>query len=317
MKTMKWLIRREFWEHKGILLWVPLLIAGIISALMLLVSFKLSRFPSSEMRMVIDQVHSGATDVGATMMDATLNAYLLVEAPFLVALTVLVFFYCLSALYDERRDRSILFWKSLPVSDQLTVFSKLAVALGMLPAIAVVLATLTAFFVLLVVGMMFTFNGVNLLGPLLSHSALYLAPLQIFGLLPVYVLWALPTVGWLLLVSSWARSKPFLWALGAPGMLLLLLTIVEENFHLGWNVKWFATNIIARGLLGTIPGSWIGFERMQPEMWHRPAGWGVDLSRVLELSWASLASPQLWYGVVISAAMIYGAIRMRRWREAA
>ena len=52
-------------------------------------------------------------------------------------------FYCLDALHGERRDRSILFWKSLPVSDLTTVLAKASVPCRVLPPRAFALALAT------------------------------------------------------------------------------------------------------------------------------------------------------------------------------
>ncbi|UUZ49351.1 hypothetical protein LP420_02935 [Massilia sp. B-10] len=67
---------------------------------------------------------------------------------------------------------------------------------------------------LLIVGIVFAVTGANLFGLILSNANFYLAPLRLIGLLPVYLVWALPTIGWLMMVSAWARSKVFLWAVG-------------------------------------------------------------------------------------------------------
>ncbi len=127
-----------------------------------------------------------------------------------------VFFYCLGSLYDERKDRSILFWKSLPVSDRDTVISKSLTALFVGPLIAIAFALVLSLLVLFSLMVLAAFHGLNLFGLVLGDKNFYLVILQILSFIPVYVLWALPTVGYLLFVSSWAKTKPFLWAVGVP-----------------------------------------------------------------------------------------------------
>ena len=39
MKTMKWLVRREFWEHKGMFFWAPIIAAGLIVLAVLAATF--------------------------------------------------------------------------------------------------------------------------------------------------------------------------------------------------------------------------------------------------------------------------------------
>src|SRR3546814_552448 len=135
--------------------------------------------------------------------------------PFIV-LAFVLFFYCLGALYDERKDRSVLFWKSLPVSDAQTVLSKVASAVVVAPVLAVIASLVTMIGFMVMLSIVVLFHGGNprtlLWGP---ASPLTIAAGAI-AWIPVYALWALPTVGWLLLCSAWSHSKPFLWAIMVP-----------------------------------------------------------------------------------------------------
>ena len=128
--------------------------------------------------------------------------------------------------------------------------------------------------------------------------------------IPVYALWALPTVGWLLLCSAWARSKPFLWAIMIPVFAGILVTWFELMNAFDLQSGWFWSNIVRRLLLGTVPGGWLLGTDMEM---HGPG----SISEVLNPmhTYAALATPQLWVGAIAGAAMIYGAIRLRRWRD--
>jgi ABC-2 type transport system permease protein len=152
---------------------------------------------------------------------------------------------------------------------------------------------------------------------LLGSPGLYLGPLRVFGLLPVYCLWALPTVGWLLMVSSWARSKVFLWAVGVPLLLLILTVWAGKLTQTESDVSWIQMNVIGRALLGTLPGSWYLFEPQLLPQTHALAEGGSHMARidVFSNSWSSLALPAVWLGAAAGAAMLYVAIRLRRWRE--
>jgi hypothetical protein len=157
------------------------------------------------------------------------QAYMVSAMPVLMVLGFLVFFYCLGALNDERRDRSLLFWKSLPVSDLTTVLSKLLLAVVIAPLITLGIGIVLSLVLVLAACFMLLSHGTNLFGALLSSPDFYLTPLRMIGLLPVYILWALPTVGWLLMVSSMVRSKVFLWAVGTPLVASLLLLWVAAQ----------------------------------------------------------------------------------------
>ena len=324
MKTMKWLIRREFWEHKGAMLWAPLVAAALMLAAIvgsLLYGLSLGRFQGQiTANGVSRRVSLTLADLPADKLQGFLNTaaelYLAVSAPLFVMLAATVFFYCLSALHDERRDRSILFWKSLPVSDAQTVLSKALTAAIVAPVIIIAIAVAMSVLIVLLAGIGSAFYGLNLLGPLLSNPAFYLAPLRLAGLLPVYVLWALPTIGWLLLVSSWAKSKVFLWAVGTPVLAMLVLKWIDYLLGVGINVDWFANNVVARGLLGLVPGIWLPLEQTNPALLAGPGTQGAAaMSGIFTQSWMTLATPAVWIAAIAGCGMIFAAARLRRWKD--
>ncbi|WP_317201765.1 hypothetical protein [Janthinobacterium sp.] len=319
MKTMQWLIKRELWEHKGMLLWTPLAVATLMT-LFAAVMLAFGHDANATLTLngqergfnyVIGNAYSSANR--AETIAVMSRGYLMAAAPIFLMLGGLVFFYCLGALFDERRDRSLLFWKSLPVSDAQTVASKALMALTVAPAISVAIGALTALLILLMLCLMMAFKGVNMLGYLLASPDLYLAPLHIIGLLPLYALWALPTVGWLLMVSAWVRSKVFLWAVGAPLLAGLLALWANKAFGLEWNIEWFMQNVISRILLGAEPGYWFVFDKVQQQSTVLP-GKMLGSADVFTHSWATLGSASPWIGAAAGLAMLYAAVRLRQWR---
>ena len=332
MNTMKWLLRREFWEHKGSMLWAPLA-AGAAMVLLVTVSIVYSSSVGKFRNNIVHMHDDGGkttqlvttSNIGAAFQalpergkqeaaEMVSNGYLAASAPLFLILAAVVFFYCLGALHDERRDRSILFWKSLPVSDTETVLSKVATAAVVAPLITIAIATFVSLVLLLIVGTAFALHGVNMFGRVLGSPALYLAPFQLLGLLPVYLLWALPTIGWLLLVSSWARSKVFLWAVGTPVILIVIIKWMSYMLGLGLDSSWFVSNVIARGLLGLIPGAWLGLADIDKTLVLGDQN-TVAIGSLFTQSWLTLSDPGVWIGAVVGGAMIYGAIRIRRWRD--
>ena len=325
VNKMKWLIRRELWEHKGMLLWTPAIIGIVMTALAALMTAGAVAKLKMRTALIINGEEMSWSAVFNTrtlsprrteIIDTIANNYTYVAAPLFVALGFLVFFYCLSALYDDRRDRSLLFWKSLPVSDAQTVLSKLAIAIVVTPLIVVAAACLTSLALILILSGVLALNGIYVFTELLATPGLYLGPLRLFGLIPVYALWALPTVGWLLMVSSWARSKVLFWALGVPLLLLVLTVWVGKLSMTEADIDWIQMNVIARALLGTIPGSWYLFEPgLLPPI--NTMGPGSQMTRIdiFANSWSSLAMPAAWLGAAAGAAMLYAAIRLRGWRE--
>jgi ABC-2 type transport system permease protein len=325
MKTMKWLLRREFWENKGSMLWAP----AVVGALMVLfVGFSVlygsasGKFDNQTIVKVDGKTVATTTTKFENMSvvakqeiaDKVSGGYLLSAAPRYLMLSVIVFFYCLSALNEERRDRSILFWKSLPISDGQTVLSKVITATLVAPLITIAIGTFVSLLLMLIIGIGMAIQGINMFTPVLSSANFYLAPLRVLGMLPVYVLWALPTIGWLLMVSAWAKSKVFLWAVGTP--LITIIIIKWVNFLLGGgiDISWFTQNIVARALLGLFPGNWLGLEKVDPQLLVGDHQAGI-IGSVFTQSWMTLAGPNVWIGAIAGAAMIFAAIRLRRWKD--
>jgi ABC-2 type transport system permease protein len=310
---MKWLLRREFWEHKGSMFWAPLIVGAVLVVLLgctitygimqhgipahvtingqTLDHARLDQILPEETKLMVAKIATGM--------------YLGASAPLFAILTGVVFFYCLGALYDERRDRSIL-------------LSKAVTAMVVAPAITLVLAVAASLALLFIACLALSTQGLNLFASLLASSDLYLSPLRLAALLPVYVVWALPTVGWLMLVSSWAKSKPFLWAVGVPVITLVIIKWINaalENFS-GQTLllAHYASDVVARILGGIVPGIWFTFQEHLPTG-MRPTENGVDMSGLVSQSYMSLAGIDAWIGVAMGVAMLIAAVRMRRWRD--
>lgn len=329
---LKWLLKREFWEHKGGFLWAPLISGAVFLFFTLLgggtgqvmfsrhggkvVNFDGQEVPLSQVDW--DRMLASASPDDLRQMGEAINGITLMSAFWpLVVFGFVVFFYLLGSLYDERRDRSVLFWKSMPVSDGMTVLSKVLTALLVAPAIAalIALAVMLAFGV--IISLFIAFNGAN---PFTLYWA-NLEPLKLagalFGWIPVYALWALPTAGWLMLCSAWARSKPFLWAVMVPilGGILVTWFGFFGNFR-GDSEEWIWQHVVARMLTSAWPGSHLlGFagtaylDRLDDSP---KALYGLDgVIGGLPL----LATPALWIGAAAGVALILAAIRLRRWRD--
>ena len=316
MNTMKWLVKREFWEHKGGFFWTPLVVGSIITLGTLASAVAGLAFKSKHGMNINGQQVTNLSGVVkpedyTRIIEAVSQGYIAASAPLFMVMAVVIFFFCLGTLFDERKDRSVLFWKSLPVSDGETVLSKLAMALVAAPLITLAFGIITSFLVLLIAVFTGTFGGLSLAG-VFTQPATYLAPFKIAAILPVYLVWALPTVGWLMMVSAWARTKVFLWAVGVPVLTGVLLSWFNAMFDFNWNVEWFWKNIVARGLLSIAPGSWFGFVNPSGGM---PDKQSFDFSILVVQSWKTLAYANAWIGAALGAGMIYAAARLRRWKD--
>ncbi len=319
MNTMKWLVKREYWEHKGGFFWTPAVVSAIMTlflAITLIIAVTVGKHHGIHINGTTVSDLSGAMGEQdkAEAVASLVNGYMGTGAPLFMVLGFVVFFFSLGALFDERKDRSVLFWKSLPVSDGATVLSKVATALVLAPLITMVFATLVGLASLILITTAAALSGLNLYGAVFGSAQVYLAPFQMLALLPVYIVWALPTVGWLMMVSAWARTKPFLWAVGAPLLVAALLSWFNAMFNFNWNISWFWQHVVARGLASVAPGSWFLF--VHPEDAARLAGHDhVDMGTMVTQSWRVLATTNAWIGAAIGAAMIYASVRLRRWKD--
>ncbi len=320
MNTMKWLLKREYWEHKGGFLWAPIVVAAFIG-LLSIGSMLFGAVAGNNKGMF----HANGTDFTSlqhalssvseadktAFANGLASGYPAIAVPVMITLGFVVFFYCLGNLFDERKDRSILFWKSLPVSDRDTVASKAMTALLVAPVIALTVSLALALLVVLTLMVLAAINGFNLFGAVFGHTEFYLTLVQTLAFLPVYALWALPTVGYLMFVSSWAKSKPFLWAVGVPVIGGVILSWVNMLADSPFNLEKYWL-LVARGLGSVFPGSWISAFSDNPDV-HVDAGNAMNM--LLSASYELLASANLWLGAAIGIAFLFGAIKMRRYRD--
>ncbi len=312
--AFKWLLKREFWENRGGFFWAPVITGGIFLVLFSLAALILSIAGRSSHELHLDDAPEQAHRIVGGIGDGMLLGGVILAC---VVLAFVVFFYALGTLYDDRRDRSVLFWKSLPVSDTHMVLSKLAWALVLAPLLAVGVGILIGVALWLISALTITVNGLPAGGALFTHSH----PLRVIGgviaSLPVYVFWALPAVGWLMFCSAWARSKPFLWAVLVPVLACVIISMTDilPGLQIRHDLIWYT--VVYRGLLSVVPGAWF------PPLEGGAANPGVEINTPDELasaidltrSWNAFATTDLWIGAVIGVALIVGAIHLRRWRE--
>ena len=325
--TFKWLLKREYWENRGGFIWAPAITGAIFLTMTLLgmgiatIFFQKAR---NEPGFEFEMEAGGNAAQHAQAMGFAGDVSLLIGAGLaLLVLAFVVFFYALGSLYDDRRDRSVLFWKSMPVSDTQTVLSKVVWALLLAPAIAVVVGLVIGLALWALSLLAAAVNGLPAAGAMLTHSQ----PLRVVGnilvILPVYALWALPTVGWLMFCSAWARKFPFLWAVLLPMLTCVMVSLVAAitgaasviNFPYG--ELWYV--LVYRGLGSVIPLTWYALpavhEKVRPVQVDSPD----DIAQMIDLTqgWHAFATLDLWIGVAVGVAFIVGATYLRRWRELA
>ena len=308
MKSLYWLVRRELWESRAV--WfVPAACALIIAASVLFATLS-HGVGADHAAGFIGKLNAALTPEKAqSVVSGVLGG---IALPFFITILFTQFFYSLDALYGERRDRSVLFWKSLPVSDAETVLAKLVVAGLLIPAVAALAALATQ---LLVFGILSAaLAPAPALAGQLWSAAVWADSLLVMGyVLAAGILWYLPLLGWLLLVSASVPRAPFLWAILPPLALSLAEFIAfRTNFLLGVMGERFGnTGLFAhafRGMQGR--GVSIGLV-IDDEHLVLPRAL-VELMRPAEF----FGSAALWTGVAVGIGLVAAAIWMRRYRDA-
>jgi len=248
MNRLLALIKREFWENKGAFRTTPLVIAGIFLAAMLMFLITFNHFDNEFQSLKELTRFIAQTDVA--LRDKVLyEINLSISVIFSMVLAFVVFFYLLGSLYDDRKDRSILFWKSLPASDTLTIGSKLLSAMIVAPLIFWVVYVLTHVVIMLLFSVVIMTLGENPWTLLLSLGSPFKAWSLVLASYMAQAIWALPLYGWLILVSSFAPRIPLLFAVLPPVVLGVLELWIDflKTFTVNDNLfglfgKWFANS---------------------------------------------------------------------------
>ncbi|WP_240318610.1 hypothetical protein [Lysobacter sp. TY2-98] len=324
----KLLLKREYWEHKGGFFWAPFIAGGVFLLLTLMGVITAEVFKSRAADHNIDingaHVQVGALDLSKLtqhlspedlrQFGGAVDLTLMMSAgiPFIV-LGFVVFFYALGSLYDDRRDRSVLFWKSMPLSDSQTVLSKLASATLVAPGLAALAGIATMLVLMVMLSLLALVHGGNPFTLLWGPASPLSVATTFIAAIPVYAAWAMPTIGWLMLCSAWARSKPFLWALVIPVFAGIFVSWFDVLHVFNLDTAWYWQHIFLRLLGSTFPtmlGAAANLDTMQI---HGPEDI-ASLTTIRSL-YSLFATPSMWVGIVAGFGMIVAAIRLRRWRD--
>jgi ABC-2 type transport system permease protein len=305
-RTLQTLVRREFWEHPA--LWRAPLIAGALLVGVLLIAI-FTRIHGHATVTVDGNAHVLA-DVVQLDPASKIAAHSLLQAVLWLVLAILAIvvacFYLLDCLYAERKDRSILFWKSLPVSDGLTVASKLIAALLVVPLVVFV-AAIGLELLCAAIWQLWSFTGAAPSVFAWDTAEWLRTELGILLVSVLTVLWYAPIAGVFLVVSAWARRAPVLWVL----LPLIFAEVVELVFSSIVGTKRYLANFVDYRVLG-IWGH-LGIQHLRLEGHPGLRALGAQLGELNFLG--AFANVDLWLGVIAAGALAYAAVRVRRFRD--
>jgi ABC-2 type transport system permease protein len=279
-----WSVWRELWENRS------LYIAPLIVAVVQVFGFAISTIGLAERRRGVLLLDDPAKQRAAIEMPYDLAAMMMIFTVFIVGV-----FYCLDALHGERRDRSILFWKSLPVSDLTTVISKVTIPLVVLPLVAFAMVVCVQLIMLLMTSANLVIHGMSPASTW-AHVPLFQNWFVLLYGLAAIALWHTPIYGWLLLVSGWARRATFLWAV----LPLIAIQIFEK---ITFNTQYCA-KMLQHRLMGFAPEAFDFQGQSNP-----------CINSLAQLTPGRyLSSPGLWIGLIVAAVFLAAAVRLRRYR---
>jgi len=312
MNRLLALMQREFWENRGALRTTPIVIGvlylvGALMALFTTVHFDNNLYTFKEGVRQLAQLPEETR--AAVIYPANLVGGSLL---FTFTLGVVVFFYLLGALYDDRKDRSILFWKSLPASDTLTLLSKLLTAMVVAPVIFWLVFVATQVINALILSGMVLYAGENPWSLILTFVKPLQAWLTVLASWLTHAVWALPLYGWLLLVSAFSPRLPLLFAILPPVVLAVLQVWIEflQTFTrsddlFGLMGTWFANSplILSADENNETVVAGLGVPYPGEDFDH-----AVSIMNMLD----RLFSLQMLYGLVVAAVFLAAALWFRR-----
>ncbi len=311
MNTFAALIRREILDGQNGYVRAPVILAALAVALVVLSTITVGAELEFQDVVADGKVgnlgelleHAQQTEEGQYELPAIVAlSYWVMGGLSWVALPFVVFFSLLSSLYEERRDRSILFWKSMPVPDWQEVIAKLVTPVVIAPLIFLAVAVVAQLAVAICFSVVVLFQGgpVSELWPL---GFMLWGWVSFFPDMIVWALWALPLLAWVLFVSSYASRLPFLWVV-LPIVLIGAVEgiFLESTFFLEWVGMHFGGGILEAQ-----------FGHMDVDIDTPREFYDVILgASQFDMVVNSLANPQFWIGVLIAAGLIFGSIEMRK-----
>jgi ABC-2 type transport system permease protein len=288
------LLKREWLEAKVPFFWVQV---GLLAFMILISTLVLSISGFNDLHNLLSAGEEGAAALTIDRWtDQELAGYLMmarsmISAPFFGFYAIAAIFVLLGALHDDRKDRSVLFWKSMPVTDYETVASKLVLAVWIAPLVAIAAVVIAQIFFLIVVSSYVLVEDLGSVGRLWWQSGIVTGAFQLVLGILIQGFWTLPIWAWLLFISALVPRLPLMWAILIPLVPIVAEFILFRSNEISLNIAKHAEAAAMPNLSDN--------DRIMP------------LAQTVSDQLALLATPDLWLGVLLGLALLYGAVRLR------
>jgi len=316
LNTYKALVKREFWEHRGAFIKTPIIMSLVILVLTIggyfTSLFLIEESGSGEItKKGLEELTKFSQDQLAMFWSSQIIG---ISTLFIFVLFIVMFFYILGSLYNDRKDQSILFWKSLPISDVQTVLSKLLTATLVVPFVYTVIVMLFSIIFMIFVSIVMLVHGFNPIDFVWSPASVTQGFLVVLTGVYTQMLWALPIYGWLIFSSSFNKKRPFLFAVFVPSGIALgwywinMFSFKFTDFTMFKQPIYFLAHSVLPYGSGSLSDEGSGHFNFNLEDETLPS---ELISRMI----SSVMSLEVLYGIIFGSIFIAIAIWLRRYRN--
>lgn len=294
IQVLKAMIVREIQEHKVAFVYAPFFVSIILCLVIASVYFGGTNIQTDQFNFSTEyydeEIRQAMQSVSSvSRIDIVRTGLLVLGFPILLTVGFGLLAYSLSTFADERKDRSLIFWRSLPVSDLTTVLSKVFTVTLIVPLMVLPYIILLQLVSMTSASIFFATNDIVSFGWLWG-SYIFTDWFRIIFSLWAQSLWSLPLFLWLMLAGTYA-ARPIAGAIVPPVILIVLEGII------------FKTNLVLEFIENRI-GFWSRADSFPKEYQELRV---VDVSDILLL----FSTQAFWIGILASAILVAGIVYVR------
>lgn len=294
IQVLKAMIVREIQEHKVAFVYAPFFVSIILCLVIASVYFGGTNIQTDQFNFSTEyydeEIRQAMQSVSSvSRIDIVRTGLLVLGFPILLTVGFGLLAYSLSTFADERKDRSLIFWRSLPVSDLTTVLSKVFTVTLIVPLMVLPYIILLQLVSMTSASIFFATNDIVSFGWLWG-SYIFTDWFRIIFSLWAQSLWSLPLFLWLMLAGTYA-ARPIAGAIVPPVILIVLERII------------FKSNLVLEFIENRI-GFWSRADSFPKEYQELRV---VDVSDIFLL----FSTQAFWIGILASAILVAGIVYVR------